>query len=210
MKFKKIASLLTVFSVVLSTTQAFAITSYEFDWGMSNGIDYFNRDMYIEARDEFQWFCDYNWGQMNEGQRQYALDYLDAAKAEVANYVTIYRYNNGIESKYLHRNAAAYYLNNGWSYTYPKTKYETTYTGLESMARRYWNDWLYWPEYATLHSIYVDSTWDDWENGILYADVYIDATCRTLGGYYTSSITLIELYFNKYTGEYGLVDVTEY
>ena len=66
------------------------MSTWEFDNGMKKGINYFNRGMYYEARDEFQWFCDYNWGSMNSGQQQYALDYLGAAKqrAEQASNVS--------------------------------------------------------------------------------------------------------------------------
>ena len=61
------------------------LSRIEFDNGMRKGIDYFNKGMYYEARDEFQWFCDANWGKMNDGQRKYALDYLDGAKREIQN-----------------------------------------------------------------------------------------------------------------------------
>lgn len=61
------------------------LTQQQFDNGMRKGIDYFNKGMYYEARDEFQWFCDANWGKMNDGQRKYALDYLDGAKREIQN-----------------------------------------------------------------------------------------------------------------------------
>lgn len=61
------------------------LTQQQFDNGMRKGIDYFNKGMYYEARDEFQWFCDANWGKMNDGQRKYALDYLDGTKREIQN-----------------------------------------------------------------------------------------------------------------------------
>lgn len=64
------------------------LTQQQFDNGMRKGIDYFNKGMYYEARDEFQWFCDANWGKMNDGQRKYALDYLDGAKREIQNLST--------------------------------------------------------------------------------------------------------------------------
>ena len=47
---------------------------------MRKGIDYFNKGLWKDARNEFQWFCDGNWWRMNSGQRKYALDYLGAAK----------------------------------------------------------------------------------------------------------------------------------
>ena len=69
-----------------------SISQTDFDNGMKKGISYFNKGMYYEARDEFQWFCDANWGKMNRGQRQYALDYLDSAKRNIQNMST---QNNG-------------------------------------------------------------------------------------------------------------------
>ena len=81
---KKLVSIILAVAI-FSSMSAFAMSTSEFDNGMRKGIDYFNRGMYYEARDEFQWFCDYNWGKMNSGQQQYALDYLDGAKAKIAN-----------------------------------------------------------------------------------------------------------------------------
>ncbi len=90
MKLKKLISGILAGSIILSGISAFAMSTWEFDSGMKKGINYFNRGMYYEARDEFQWFCDYNWGSMNSGQQKYALDYLGAAKqrAEQASSVS--------------------------------------------------------------------------------------------------------------------------
>ncbi len=90
MKLKKLISGILAGSIIFSGISAFAMSTWEFDNGMKKGINYFNRGMYYEARDEFQWFCDYNWGSMNSGQQQYALDYLGAAKqrAEQASNVS--------------------------------------------------------------------------------------------------------------------------
>ena len=84
MKIKKLLCAVLAAVAVLPTVSAFAMSTAEFDNGMRNGINYFNRGLYYEARDEFQWFCDYNWGNMNSGQQQYALDYLGAAKQKTA------------------------------------------------------------------------------------------------------------------------------
>lgn len=65
----------------------------DFDNGMRKGIEYFNREMYYEARDEFQWFCDANWGVMNEGQQQYALDYLNGTKEKISEYQKLQQTN---------------------------------------------------------------------------------------------------------------------
>ena len=67
MKLKKLISGILAGSIIFSGISAFAMSTWEFDNGMKKGISYFNRGMYYEARDEFQWFCDYNWGSMNSG-----------------------------------------------------------------------------------------------------------------------------------------------
>ena len=86
MKIKKLLCAALATMTTMSTISVFAMSTAEFDNGMRNGINYFNRGLYYEARDEFQWFCDYNWGKMNSGQQQYALDYLGAAKQKIAKW----------------------------------------------------------------------------------------------------------------------------
>lgn len=81
---KIIMSVVMILSVIIAPIKIFAMTTYDFDIGMSKGIEYFNKGLYYEAKDEFQWFCDYNWGNMNDGQQKYALDYLGSAKAKIA------------------------------------------------------------------------------------------------------------------------------
>ena len=83
MKVKRLLAAALAAMATMSTVSTFAMSTAEFDNGMRNGINYFNRGLYYEARDEFQWFCDYNWGNMNSGQQKYALDYLGAAKQNV-------------------------------------------------------------------------------------------------------------------------------
>ena len=81
---KKISALIT--ATVLTANMplvSFAMPRNQFDSGMSKGISYFDRGLYYEARDEFQWFCDANWGKMNAGQQKYALDYLDGTKLRI-------------------------------------------------------------------------------------------------------------------------------
>lgn len=72
-----------VIMTVIVPISVSAMSTQDFDNGMAKGIDYFNSGLYYEAKDEFQWFCDANWGNMNSGQQQYALDYLGGAKAKV-------------------------------------------------------------------------------------------------------------------------------
>ena len=86
MKIKKLLCAVLAAMAAVPTVSAFAMSTAEFDNGMRNGINYFNRGLYYEARDEFQWFCDYNWGNMNSGQQKYALDYLGAAKQKIAKW----------------------------------------------------------------------------------------------------------------------------
>lgn len=82
-KLKNILAATAVFAMSVTTLSAYAMPTHEFDSGMAKGIEYYSNGMYYEARDEFQWFCDANWSVMNAGQQQYALDYLDGAKANI-------------------------------------------------------------------------------------------------------------------------------
>ena len=92
MKIKKIICAAAAAAVAMSSA-AFAMPTAQFDNGMRRGINYYDRGLYYEARDEFQWFCDANWGKMNSGQRQYALDYLDGTKAKVSQWERSYSIN---------------------------------------------------------------------------------------------------------------------
>ena len=111
MKLKKLISGILAGSIIFSGISAFAMSTWEFDNGMKKGINYFNRGLYYEARDEFQWFCDYNWGSMNSGQQQYALDYLGAAnqRAEQASNVS-YSYDYDDDAYYNYDNVWDGYL----------------------------------------------------------------------------------------------------
>ena len=54
---KKISALIT--ATVLTANMplvSFAMPRNQFDSGMSKGISYFDRGLYYEAKDEFQWF----------------------------------------------------------------------------------------------------------------------------------------------------------
>ena len=95
---KKVLCLILICVMLSSTHMAFAMSTSTFDKGMAKGISYFNRGMYYEAKDEFQWFCDYNWGDMNYGQQQYALDYLDGTKARIQQLENRNTYNEKIKS----------------------------------------------------------------------------------------------------------------
>ena len=81
---KKRIACFALTTLMLSHLNVLAMSTSEFDEGMAKGIEYFNKEMYYEARDEFQWFCDFNWGKMNNGQQKYALDYLGGTKQRIA------------------------------------------------------------------------------------------------------------------------------
>ena len=83
MRLKKLISGILIGSMLLSSVCSFAMSTEDFDNGMAKGISYFNNGLYYEAKDEFQWFCDGNWGIMNDGQKKYALDYLGGAKQKI-------------------------------------------------------------------------------------------------------------------------------
>lgn len=85
MKMKKTLSLAVAAAFAVPSFSAFAMEQSRFDSGMKKGIEYFSKGLYYEARDEFQWFADYNWGELNDGQQKYLLDYLDGAKQNIAN-----------------------------------------------------------------------------------------------------------------------------
>ncbi len=92
-KLQKTAMALTVMILSMSIPiSSFALTTKDFDKGMSKGINYFNRGLYYEAKDEFQWFCDANWGKMNAGQQKYALDYLNGSYKRIQKWEESQKY----------------------------------------------------------------------------------------------------------------------
>ena len=93
----------------LSTSSAFAMSTSDFDAGMSKGINYYNRGLYYEAIDEFQWFCDANWGALNSGQQKYALDYLGGAKEKLQKYL------EGEKQRKFYQSVAGSYVDE-WAY----------------------------------------------------------------------------------------------
>ena len=101
--------------ILLSGVSA-AMTTADFDNAMEKGIRYFNRDLYYEARDEFQWFADYNWGALNAGQQQYLLDYLDGTKALIQQLEANKRKSNSYSFS---RSQAIAAVKNYWESNYP-------------------------------------------------------------------------------------------
>lgn len=98
MKIKKVLSSAIAAVTLLSSASAFAVPRYYFDSGISKGISYYNKGMYYEARDEFQWFADYNWEYLNSGQQKYLLDYLGSAKAKIREYEKNFKYSSDKKS----------------------------------------------------------------------------------------------------------------
>lgn len=84
MKIKRILSTVSAIAVLSASIPTFAMSTYSFDYSLRKGINYFNKGMYNEAVDEFQWFADSNWWSLNNGQQQYLLDYLNSSKAKAA------------------------------------------------------------------------------------------------------------------------------
>ena len=135
------------------------LSTNEFDNGMRKGIDYFNKGMYYEARDEFQWFCDYNWGKMNASQQQYALDYLGATNQKVQQWEN-QSYSNYLgewcqDSEYCEQVLIIYELGDGKMLYWegngtPLVKYQIDFDGRE--ARSY--DTRYIFENGHIYSYY--------------------------------------------------------
>lgn len=81
MKRRIITVVITVVSML--NVSAFAMTTREFDAGMEKGIEYFNQGLYYEAKDEFTWFKQWNYGKMNSGQKQYIYEYIVATDKKI-------------------------------------------------------------------------------------------------------------------------------
>ena len=115
MKTKKMVCIALTAATLLSTVSAFAMSTYSFDSGMRKGINYFNQGLYYEARDEFQWFADYNWGSLNSSQQKYLLDYLDGAKAKIKeveyanNHLTQEQFDDGMRAGINYFNKGMFY-----------------------------------------------------------------------------------------------------
>ncbi len=108
-KLQKLAAVLTAAVLTMSMpVTSLAMTTKEFDEGMRKGIDYFNKGLYYEAKDEFQRFCDANWGGMNAGQQKYALDYLGSTNNRIQKWeekVKQQRYDKYLGEWYVYGNS---------------------------------------------------------------------------------------------------------
>lgn len=182
------------------------LSTNEFDNGMRKGIDYFNKGLYYEARDEFQWFCDYNWGKMNAAQQKYALDYLGGTNAKLNEEITLYMVSNGyLESIDVPKVDMSSYLNKGWSTVKPQPKYETTDAIIKDKALTYYKSILKRPTSLELYSINLVNMESDWdyENGIVRRWVYIDGSALNGFGGYTRSTSIVIVTFNRYGNNYN-------
>lgn len=84
------------------------MSTYEFDQGMKKGINYFNRGMYQEATEEFDWFIDANAQRMNQGQFDYAYDYLMGAFSRGLAWIIAEEADNLIHQGYSYEEAIEY------------------------------------------------------------------------------------------------------
>ncbi len=80
---KKIITALLAAAMVSAPVSAFAMTTRDFDNGMRKGINYFNKGLYYEANDEFNWFKEYNYYSLNSGQRKYLDDYISGTRNRI-------------------------------------------------------------------------------------------------------------------------------
>lgn len=81
MQKKFISAIIAVLSMF--NLSALAISTYEFDEGMSNSIRYFYQGLYYEAKDEFTWFKNYNYNRINYGQQKHLDDYLNGTQQKI-------------------------------------------------------------------------------------------------------------------------------
>ena len=97
--FKRFVALFIILGILMSFVSVTAMSTYQFDYGMKKGISYFNSGKYAEAIDEFQWFCDGNWADMNQGQREYVIEYLNAAKTKYQESLVVSKdeFDNGMK-----------------------------------------------------------------------------------------------------------------
>ncbi len=113
---KKILTVILTTTMVCVANSVFAMTTEEFDSGMAKGIEYFNRGLYHEAYDEFTWFRNSHYEDMNAGQQKYIDEYLYGAKVKREE-VDPYWYNKEYDDL-------------GWVYTgYDYSGSYLTYTG---------------------------------------------------------------------------------
>ena len=191
--FKKIISGAVAGTLMVSSASVLAMSTNEFDNGMKKGIEYFSKGMYYEARDEFQWFCDYNWGKMNAGQQQYALDYLGAAKQKVQ------QWENKVENE----------------------RAVSDSTMISKVIADY-KSRLYYPDKCTIRDTQIENieSKEDKLNGIVRRRVYIKATVLgqpmkedengnlvkdyEKGGHYSDVNEVAQISYNKNTGKYTI------
>lgn len=161
---KKISAMLAV-SSVFGLLSAYAMDSTEFDAGMKKGILYYNSGLYYEAKDEFQWFCDFNWGRMNENQQSVALKYLDNTKQKIANLTSGNSYNtyNGkfCDDAYIGK----------WFVSLSKTTSSSLVFSIEQGESSYYADNVLLKRQA--NGSYTGSAYTEW-GGMSYYTVWIE------------------------------------
>lgn len=184
-----------------------SMSQQEFDAGMQKGIDYFNNEMYVEASDEFQWFCDYNWGKMNKAQQKYALDYLGASYDKYSEYVPMYAVHDGyVNEIYEVGHHIKEKQNEGWSLTIPKPKYSTNDATIREKTLEYFKSFIPRPSTLELYSTEITDLSDDYdrEYGYVYKQVVFDGSFQNGFGGYTRDNYYIYVFFNGHTSDYSI------
>lgn len=120
------------------------LTTEEFDEGMAKGIDYFNRGLYHEAYDEFKWFRDAQYENMNPEQQKYIDEYLYGAKVKREE-TEPYWYNKKYDTMgwvySCYRNSGAYRFQ-GKKYTYDYTipKFNSNSESVQNLNERLYDN----------------------------------------------------------------------
>lgn len=136
---KKIIIMVSAFLVLLSTT-AFAMSTKDYDAKTAKGINYYNNGKYYEALDEFTWFKDAHYWELNDGQKRYLDNYIDKTNKKInASSVGM----NTFEFDY-GMSVGIYFFNNGMFYE-AKDAFEDfksiSYSKMNAGQKAYFDDW---------------------------------------------------------------------
>lgn len=93
---------------ICAQTYSFAMSTQDFDRGMEKGINYFNKGLFYEAKDEFAWFKDYNYQKMNSGQQKYLDDYLGGTYSQIEQWENKSRLQN--QKNHIKQNIAGWWF----------------------------------------------------------------------------------------------------
>ena len=172
---KKVSVLLAVLSALCGSLSAYTMDASEFDDGMRKGISYYNHGLYYEAKDEFQWFCDFNWGRMNDYQQSVALNYLDNTKQQIVNLVSGNPYDvfNGNFVGGGVPIPGGYYIGR-WNVSLSTTTSSSLVFGISQSESDYYADNVFLTRQS--NGSYTGSAYTEW--GISYYTVWIETENR--------------------------------